>query len=192
MKVKWKGKLSETNTFPTTEIPSNAVQFLEPKSNLEYYIWVIPILIFVLGCVYIKANFISEFRLNMLGIGIGFLVILPCLIIHELLHVVCFPPNAKVEIFYSAAGMSVVTSTPIPKARYIFTLLLPALILGIIPLLIWFFIPVDYKTLNSAWFILSIGNLGGAVADFYNLVHVIKEMPKGSVMQVSGLKCYYY
>lgn len=45
------------------------------------------------------------------------------------------------------------------------------------------------KTLNSAWFILSIGNLGGAVADFYNLVHVIKEMPKGSVMQVSGLKC---
>jgi len=30
------------------------------------------------------------------------------------------------------------------------------------------------------------------VADFYNLVHVIKEMPKGSVMQISGLKCYYY
>ncbi|MEQ8155176.1 MAG: DUF3267 domain-containing protein [Clostridiaceae bacterium] len=192
MKIKWKGKLSETNPFPTVEMPSNAVQFLEPKYKLESYIAVVPIIAFIAGCVYVRSHFIGEVKLNLPGYIIGFLLTVPFLTIHELLHAVCFPTNAVVEIFYTNSGLGAFTSTPIPKSRYIFTLLFPAIILGIIPLLTWVFVPYYSITLNSIWFILSAGNLGGTIVDFYNLVHAIKEMPKGSVLQVSGLNCYYY
>jgi hypothetical protein len=192
MKIKWKGKLSETNTFPTSKIPSNALPFLESKSKLENYIAVVPIIIFVVVCVYIKSNFIAVVKLNLLGNVIGLLLTFPFLIIHELLHAICFPSNATVEIFYSASGLSVFPNAPISKSCYIFALLLPALILGIIPLLMWVFIPITNVTLYSIWFITSIGNLGGTTVDFYNLAHAIREMPKGSLLQLSGLKCYYY
>ncbi|WBW96027.1 DUF3267 domain-containing protein [Oceanirhabdus sp. W0125-5] len=192
MKLKWKGRLTESNTFPTTEVPSNSVQFLEPKSKLESYIAIVPILFFAIGCFYVKSNFLGELKLNLHGFIIGLLLTIPFLIIHELLHAVLFPPKSTVEIFYSTYGLSVVTCEPIPKLRYIFSLLLPALLLGVIPLLIWIFIPTNNATLNSLWFILCIGNLGSTTADLSNLFHALKEMPKGSVLQISGLKCYYY
>ncbi len=192
MKMKWMGRLDEENTFPKSKIPLNAVQFLEPKWKFECYIPIIPIIIFILCCVYIKTNFIEEFTLNIIGIIIGFFLIIPFLIIHEFLHAICLPQESEVQFFYSSAGFSTVTTSPIPKLRYIVTLIFPSLVLGIIPLLIWFVIPVKYSILNSSWFILSIGNLGGAVVDFYNLFHAIKDMPRGSIIQISGFKCYYY
>jgi len=192
MKIKWKGKLSETNTFPKNEIPLNAVPFLESHSKLEIYVMLVPIIIFIAGCFYIKFNFISETKINFLGYIIGFLLCIPFLTVHELLHVACFPPKATVEAFYTIWGVCLIPSMPLTKVRYICTLLLPALTLGIIPLLIWTFIPYYYITFNSILFILSAGCLTSAVGDLCKLIHVLKEMPKSSVAWVSGLKCYYY
>jgi hypothetical protein len=192
MKIKWKGKLNETNTFPENEIPINAVEFLGGQSKLEIFLMIVPIIIFIYGCVYIKSKFIGEYELNLLGYITGLLLCIPFLAVHEFLHAACFPQKSKIEIFYTNWGICIIPSTPLAKTRYICTLLLPAVTLGIIPLLIWTFIPYYYITFNSILFILSAGCLGSTVGDLCNLVHVIKEMPKGSVVMVSGLKCYYY
>ncbi|MGO5066242.1 DUF3267 domain-containing protein [Clostridium sporogenes] len=191
MKIKWKGRLSETNTLPTPKITPNSVQLLEPKYNLQYYIPIIPIIIFIVLCVYLKSKFVGDITLNSLGYIIGFLLIIPFSIIHELLHAVCLPSQATAEIFYSISGLSFVITTPIPKKRYIVILLFPALMTGIIPLIIWIFIPHKYVMLNSIWFILSSGNLATTVIDLYTLGQVIRQTPKGSVIQTCGYKCYY-
>ncbi|MBZ9685568.1 metalloprotease family protein [Clostridium estertheticum] len=192
MTLKWKGLLSETNHFPQNNVPKNATQFLNSKSKIKPYTPVIPILILVFIAVYLKRNFIGQFNLDIKGIVIGLILTIPFLIIHEFLHAVCFTKDCTAEMFYSPVGVSIIPCVPISKLRYAITLVVPAIIIGLIPLLIWTFIPFANTTLNSIIFILSIGNLGGTTNDLYNLSQVIKEMPKGSFMITSGINCYYY
>lgn len=192
MKFKWKGKLSESNQFPKNSVPANSVKFLNSKSNIEPYLGVIPILILVIGAIVFKRTFVSEYTLNINGIVIGGLLIIPFLIIHEFLHAICFPKESVAEIFWSSVGISFIPCNPISKKRYAITLLVPFIILGVLPLLIWSFIQFNNVTLSSIIFILSIGNLGGTSNDLYNLYQVIKKMPKNSYMITSGINCYYY
>ncbi|MFL0198787.1 DUF3267 domain-containing protein [Clostridium sp. WILCCON 0269] len=192
MKVKWKGKLSETNTFPTTEIPPNAVEILNNQRKSDLFVMLIPIIIFIVVCIHVKSNYIGKYKLNLVGYLTGFILAFPFLAVHEFLHAMCFPPKSEVLVYYNNWGICLAPSSPISKIRYICTLLLPAIILGVIPLLVWTFIPIYNVTFNSMLFILGAACLGSSVGDLCNLVHVIREMPKNSVIMVSGLKCCYY
>lgn len=49
------------------EIPLNAVEFMGGQSKLEIFLMLVPIIIFIYGCVYIKSNFLGEYELNLLG-----------------------------------------------------------------------------------------------------------------------------
>lgn len=192
MKLKWKGKLSETNSFPENYIPNNATQFLNSNSKIIPYIPVIYIFIIIFIAMYIKRNFIGQFNLDIKGWVIGLILTIPFLIIHEFLHAVCFPKECSAEVFYSPAGISIIPCVPISKLRYAITLAIPAITIGLIPLLAWVFIPFTNITVSSIIFIISIGNLGGTTNDLYNLSQVLKKMPKGSFMITSGTNCYYY
>lgn len=192
MTLKWKGKLSEKNTFPKNNIPINAVRFLNPKYQVEPYLGAIPIFILVIACILFKRNFIIEYTLNIKGFIIGLLLTIPFLILHEFLHAICFPKEGIVEVFWSPAGISLIPCIPISKRRYMITLIVPLIIIGLIPLLIWTFVPFNNITLSSIILILSSGNLGGASNDLYNLYQVIKVMPKNSYMITSGTNCYYF
>lgn len=192
MILKWKGKLSENNTFPKNEVPKNAVRFLNPKFQMEPYLGAIPIIILIIACVLFKRNFIEEYTLNIKGYIIGFLLTIPFLIVHEFLHVICLPKEVIAEVFWSPAGISLIPCSPISKGRYAIMLIVPLIVIGLIPLLIWTFIPFNNITLSSIIFLLSAGNLGGTSIDLYNLYQVIKVMPKNSHMITSETNCYYF
>ncbi len=192
MTLKWKGRLSEKNTLPKNNVPTNAVRFLNPKSQIEPYLGIIPILVLVFACIYFKRNFIAEYTLDIKGILIGGILIIPFLIIHEFLHAICFPKDGVAEIFWAPAGISIIPCIPISKQKYTIALIVPAIIIGLIPLFIWTFIPFVNTTLSSTIFILSIGNLGGTSNDVYNLYQVIKVMPKNSFVISSETNCYYF
>lgn len=192
MNLKWKGKLSEKNTFPKNNVPKNAIKFLNPKSQIEPYLGAIPILLLVFATVWFKRQFIAYFTLDIKGMIVGGILIIPFLIIHEFLHAICLPKVGVAEMFWSSAGVSIIPCMPISKLRYTVTLMVPAIIIGFIPLLIWTFIPFTNITLSSVIFILSIGNLGGTSNDLYNLFQVIKVMPKGSHLITSETNCYYF
>ncbi|WP_286905272.1 metalloprotease family protein [Clostridium sp. UBA1652] len=192
MILKWKGLLSETNRFPEKDVPKDSVEFLNPSSKLAPYTPVIPILILIIVSIYLKRFLIGQFHLDIKGMIIGLLLTIPFFIIHEFIHAAFLPRDCTAEIFYSPAGISIIPCTPILKSRYAVILIAPALIIGLIPLLIWTFVPITNITLSSLVFILSIGNLGGTTNDFYNLSQVIKKMPKNSFMITSGTRCYYY
>lgn len=117
----------------------------------------------------------------------GWLLTIPFLIIHEFLHAICFQKDSIAEIFWSPAGISIIPCKPISKQRYTITLIVPSIVIELIPLLIWTFIPFNNITLSTIIFILSIGNLGGTSNDLYNLYQVIKVMPKNSHMITSTI-----
>ncbi|MHC6180287.1 DUF3267 domain-containing protein [Clostridium sp. JNZ X4-2] len=100
--------------------------------------------------------------------------------------------KATVELFYSRSGMGTITTYPTPKWRFVFAILLPSLVLGIIPFIIWMFIPSTYVMWNSIIFIFSLCNLNMSTVDLNTIFHAITEMPKGSVMQTSGMDYFWY
>ena len=104
------------------------------RASLPYGI--IPLLI-CFACIFYKRNmsdeFIFDLRFMPLGFVIGFLLI-P---IHEFLHAVCYPKNAKVYIGVCIKKVAAyaISFYPISKSQFIIMSLAPML-LGIMPLIV--------------------------------------------------------
>lgn len=192
MKLSWKGKFKPEN-LSKSNIPENATYFYDAKFKLEYYIAIVPILLLGIFLLFIKSKFITHGLIftyfgKYLGIILGF----SSLIIHEFFHAVAYPAGAEVEIFYSNAGLGVMSTYPVPKRRYIFIAFFPSFVLGIIPFITWLFIPLTHATLNSVLFVFAWCNLGMSTVDFDTMVHAIMEVPKGAVIQGDGMDTYWY
>lgn len=192
MKIIWRGKLNKISTVSTVEIPKDSAEFLKPKRTFEYYIAVIPIAVFFLFCAYIKSHFIAKVRMNLLGEIIGLLLAILLISIHELLHAICFPPEAIVEIYYNKYGLGTMSNSPISKKRFIIISILPVFVLGFIPLILWTFIPIQNITLNSICCFSAAGSLGGGTVDLFSAVNTLINVPNGMMIKTIGSKAYYY
>ena len=67
---------------------------------------------------------------------------------------------------------------------------MPSIIFGVLPLVIWFFMPGN----KISDFLLSFGSfslLMGA-GDYLNVFNAITQMPGDAVTQLSGLHSYWY
>ncbi len=193
MKIVFKGNLEEKN-MPTTEIPKNA-QELGGESDLKkikvhalmylFPIWILQgILIYTKTVIYPENEVSTKFQL------ISFVIILLTIIPHEFLHAICFPKNATVYLFTIKTGMAVMCTEPITKRRFCVLLLLPCLVLGVIPLVVWLFLADSF--LANVLYNVGCGGIFVSIIDFYSLSIIRKEMPKGSYIISSGNNSYWY
>ncbi len=198
IKLIWKGKFTSTEQLSIGNLPENAVKFKEPdslvKMNLIASLFIIPVIIIMFLSLYIKkslgASGILFSGFNNYGILLSFLAVIP----HEILHGISFPKEAEVEFWYSLKSITpFVTSThPTSKRRFIFISLLPSLIFGIIPILIWMFIPSQYAGTADMVFSFAIFSLFLGCGDFLNVFNAMRQMPKNSYTQLSGMNSYWY
>ncbi|MFP4660954.1 MAG: DUF3267 domain-containing protein [Halanaerobiales bacterium] len=197
MKLVWKGKYKDESQLEKANLPEDAVKFREPDSpaklNLISSIFIIPVIIFVVIMIYLKRMIgildgFPEF-INIIGLLLAYLMIIP----HELIHAAMFPEKAEVSVWYSLKNiMAFVHSTyPMSKKRFIWMSLLPSIVFGLIPLIIWLFIPESYGNsdiiLSFAFFSLLLG-----VGDYLNVFNALRQMPKGAITQLSGFNSYWY
>lgn len=197
MKLVWKGKYKDKSQLDKGELPKGAVRFKEPDSplklNLIASLFIIPVIIFVSTIIILKkrmgllVNTPDVF--NLLGVFLAFLMIIP----HEIIHAILFPKDAEVHFWYSLKHvMAFVHSVyPMSKKRFIWMSLLPSIIFGLVPLVIWFFIPesnnISDLVISFATFSLLLG-----VGDYLNVFNAIIQMPKAAVTQISGFHSYWY
>jgi hypothetical protein len=198
MKLIWKGKFENEQQLSTEKLPCNAVKFKEPGTpamvSLVSSLFIIPVLIIILGVVYIKTqlgasiNFSNIF--NIWGILLAFLFIIP----HEFLHAIAFPRHVEVQVWYSPKNIMVfVFSTfPISKLRFIYLNLLPNIIFGIIPLIIFIFIPIKFYRISEILLTFATFSLTIGIGDFLNAYNAATQMPKDSMTQLSGFHSYWY
>jgi len=195
MTLKFKGFIKDYNTLAKSALPQNAVRFKEPNNavtlNLVASLWCVPLFIIILIFWSTKdaiwdMDFLDTF-FNLYGVLVSLLFIVP----HELLHAVCFPKNAKVDLYFTNFGAFVISSYPIKKIRFIMLSLLPSVILGIIPLIIWALIPNNNLLTEILFSFGSLSLLMGC-GDMINVFNSITQMPKGSVQQLSGFNSYWY
>lgn len=195
MTLKFKGFIKNYNNLEKIELPQNAVKFKEPKNTVELNlfaaIWCIPLLLIIIAIKVIKNKIwgqtFSCSICNLYGALISLLFLIP----HEFLHAICFPKKAQVNLYFTIWGAFVMSSYPITKIRFIMLSLLPNIILGIVPLIVWIFIPIDNLTTDILFSFGALNLLMGC-ADIMNVFNSITQMPKGSLQQLSGFNSYWY
>lgn len=193
----WKGKYKSEEQLDKGNLPENAVKFREPESvvNLNMYalIFIIPVVLFCYFMVFLKKQMgFPDIKPNLLGIP-GFLLSLITLIPHELLHGLMFPQEAEVTFWYSLKKLTffVHSTYPVSKMRFIWISLCPNIFFGLLPLLVWLFIPFNNNItdllINYGVFCLLLG-----AGDYVNVTNTIRQMPKNAVTQLSGFHSYWY
>ena len=198
MKLIYKGIYKNEDQLPKGILPYNAVKFKEPETTgmliLVAALFMLPALILV-ALIMLSSAFLHG-GLNLqrnsfayiTGLVLSFLTIYP----HELLHALCFGKNAEVELFIAPKKLMVfvISTQPVTKMRFIFLSLLPNLVFGWFPLLLWAVLP--YHNISNFVFCFSIMSILFGVGDYLNVFNAIRQMPKGSMQQLSGFHSYWF
>ena len=197
MKLQYKGIYRDESQLPLGNLPKNAVPFEEPDNPADlskaatWYI--IPVFLVIFAVYGIKcllcARILSPLDiLHPAGVLLSFLVILP----HDLLHGICFPKDAVVELWISPKNLMafVVGTAPMSRRRFIFMSLLPNLVFGLLPMLIWIFLP------SGLWG-NCLGSMGAyaammGIGDYLNIANTLRQMPADALTQLSGFHSYWY
>ena len=199
MRLIYKGIFKGVEQLPIGELPEKAVKFKEADSmeSLTLYTYLYAILTMPVISLFVAISFLFHGEINisfsMPGFSLGLVAPLITLIPHELLHAVAFGKGADVEMFISPKHLSmfVVSTTPISKKRFIVNSLLPNLIFGWIPLVVWLLLPYT-ATLSAFLFWFSAASILMGSGDYYNIVNALRQMPKNSMHQHSGLNSYWF
>ena len=193
-KIKWIGLIKEEKKkdYQVGELSKNAKKMNMPTTSKEMMIkalpFIIPAFLILFLSVYFKSGEIFLLRLYIIiGVLLGFLA----LIIHELLHAIVYPKNANVYIGIAKPITFVaLASYPLKKEKFILMCLLPY-ILGIIPLILFWIMPITDMKIHSILFGLSAMGLGSPYPDLFNVYQVLKQTPKNCKIQFYKDDTYY-
>ena len=198
MKLIYRGRYTGESQLPRADLPPGAVPFREPADtaalNLAAMKWSLLALALAaaLGAATIPLRgglVLGAGFWFMAGFAASFLTLLP----HELLHGLCFGRGAEVHLFVSPKDLMafVVCTRPVSRGRFILMSLLPNLIFGWLPFLLWCLTP--YSGAGSdilLWFSSCCISFGGG--DYLNVWNALRQMPRGSVQQISGFHSLVY
>ena len=174
------------------------MKFKEPNTpselNSAAWIYIIPVIILVCIAALVKPTYVFNMVFldvfDIWGILLALLMVVP----HEILHALVLPKDAEANIwFYPQGGMAFVHSAfPISKSRFIILCLLPSIIFGLTPLIIWLFIPMEFKKLSRVLLSFAFFSLLFGVGDYLNTFNAARQMPKGSMTQLYGFNSYWF
>lgn len=196
-KIKWKGIIKSENDFPSADIPINAkklnVEEDIKKMQLKALPFMIPSVLILLICMFLKTFIAGEKIVNFWFVFIGLIIGFLLIIVHELLHAIAFPKNAIVYIGIMPKSLTAValSSSPVKRNRFIFLSILP-IILGIIPLVIFCCSDINLKELNGLMFGMAIMGMVSVYPDIYNIYNVLKYVPKNATIQIDKNTTYYF
>ncbi|MBR7082032.1 MAG: DUF3267 domain-containing protein [Oscillospiraceae bacterium] len=217
MAIKFKGYRKDIKkALPESDLPDNAVKFREPNSVFALNMWAllfsIPAILIVVGFAFLKRRIYpeqislfykliisSEFYnlpvsalLNALyNCIISLLLFLLCIVPHELLHAIAFHRDADVDIYFTSSVALCYSHDVISKRRFIGLSLLPSFVLGILPLIVWLFIPPSSNAADIVYFTAALNFIAGA-GDFMNVFNAMTQMPRGTYQQLSGFNSYWF
>ena len=118
---------------------------------------------------------------------IAFLVSLLLLVPHEFLHAICFRKKVYLYTNLKQLMLFVVGEDHLTKFGFIFMCLLPNIVLGFIPFVIFLF-NIDLVFLGF----LGAFCISSGMGDYYNVYNTLKQVPKGGKIFVKAFNSYWY
>lgn len=192
MKLLWKGKMTSDNLFVSKDMPDNAKMLSSEKYTWLAYLLVVPILAIAYAGIVIRRPYVEGVAFNKIALFVGVGLSLVFLVVHELIHALCCPKGTTVFFYLTSAGISCVPTCSLKKIRYLLIALMPTVVLGIIPFVVWLCFPGLNVIISSILFAFSIGSLSMSVGDIYNAILAAVKMNRNSVLVTSKTNIYYY
>jgi hypothetical protein len=188
MKLHYMGKFDlNPDSLPTTEHRQDSVKFKEPENTekLGLIANAIAAIVLILCCI----PFVMQhgFSQTVTSVCIGSLISMLFLFPHEFIHAICFKKDVYLYTNLKQGMLFVVGPEDMSKARFIFMSLLPSIILGLIPYIVYFFNP-DLLWLG-AFGACCLASGGG---DYINVFNALTQMPHGSRTYLYKFNSYWY
>ena len=175
MKLHYMGKYDlNPKSLPAKPHKPNYVKFKEPentkKLSIITAIIVIPLLV-ILGI----PIFLHGYQEACKAICISSICTLFVLFPHEIIHAICFKEDVYLYTNLKQGMIFVVGPEDMSKIRFIFMSLLPNIILGFVPYMI-FLVNPNLVVLGA----FGVINIATGAGDYLNIFNAITQMPKGS------------
>ena len=196
--VVWEGiNPDETMAWKVTELPENATQVRETESQSELLrqamFLVVPLI--VVAIVYLvvgkKKNLIQpDKKALIVGMAASFL----SQPLHELIHGLAMPKGSTVYIGIIISNFSgyATSNAYMNMFQCVMYHLLPAFILGILPLIC--FVVNKEKKDFICWFCFGFALIGlvQTAPDWFGLYPIVRQVPFDAVIQFSGYHAYWF
>ena len=183
----------DVNSLPQREHAPGAVKFREPEDPARMSLIanggaiVLMILTFaglIWRITHMPGRVSIEFTTAFM---IGALLFLITLFPHELLHASCFRGDVYLYTYLKKGMLFVVGPEDMTRGRFVFMSLLPNLVFGFVPYILFM--------IHPAWTILgAFGAMAipGGFGDYLNVFNCLTQVPKGGIVYLSGFHSYWY
>ena len=188
MKLHYMGKYNmDPESLPHGEHMSGAVPFREPKDTKTLSLIAtgisLVLAIFFGAPVFMRGIDYWGSPQVTLGCFASLLVFLP----HEFLHAICFRSDVYLYTNLKQGMLFVTGPETMSKRRFIFMSLLPNIVFGFIPYVLWIIFP-DLVSLA----IFGALNISSGAGDYINVFNGLTQMPRGSCTYIYGMHSYWY
>ena len=185
MKLIYKGKFDgDVNSIPHGEHKPGAVKFREPEDPkklglIANGIATVIVILALLG-VFFRGGFEN---FSIIGVFLSYITLFP----HEILHALCFKNEVYLYTNLKNGILFVTGPEDMTKSRFVFMSLLPNIIFGLIPYILFM--------INPQWKIL--GTFGATcismgAGDYLNVFNALTQMPKGARTYLYGFNSWWY
>ncbi len=178
-----KAVIADIKEYQRGVLPQNARRIDTPSSIDEMMKKTTPITA-LLCAILIVMMFVKTIMshtkvVNPLGIFAGVAMGFVMLVVHEWLHAIVYPKDARVIIGRVKGKILFValSSYPMTRGRFIIMSLLP-FVLGILPLAVFLISPAENKMLNGMMFGMACMGMVSPAPDVYNVFSILKYSNK--------------
>ncbi len=184
MKFKNAGKYNgDPATLPQKEV-AGAVQFKEFE-DLKTFAVIMNVAAFFILIALLFLGWLrsGEAPTHLAGVALALCSMVP----HEFLHACCFREEVLMYSNLKQGMMFVVGTEDMSRTRFIVMSLMPNLVFGFIPYMIYMIFP-ELQVLGT------LGALGICMGagDYVNILNCLKQVPKGAKVYMSGIHTYWY
>lgn len=187
MKLHYKGKFDgDSEKLPGGEIEKhkNAIKFKEIDDIKKLMIImniVSGIVLLIFGAIFLLRVEWDFREFSWIGMVIACLSIYP----HEFLHAICFKKD--VYMYIADGGAFVCGTETMSKFRFIFMSMLPNVVFGFIPFVVFLIFP-NLTILGT----LGVMAISMGAGDYYNVFNALTQMPKGARCFLEKQNSYWY
>ena len=185
MKIHFRNYNGDRTTLPHREHMVGAKPFTKRSSQRELQKYILTRGTLIGGLLYAMA---LSYTTNLeTGGELGFVCAFLSLFLRPILHAICYKNDVYLLVNTNKLSCLVYGLEDMSKERFVIMNLLPDIIFGVIPFILFLIFP-QYISLGT----FGIANLALGVGDFHNSMSVIKEMPKGARMYFYQSLSYWF
>ena len=167
-------------------MPAGTVAFREPEDTRTLAV-VASVIALVLIVVLWALLWVRTARpvYSFAGLALAFVAMVP----HELLHAIWFKEDVFMYTNLREGMLFVVGTEDMGRGRFVWMCMAPAVVLGIVPLVIWSAHPAP----GLDWLgIFGLFSFSMASGDFINVFNALTQVPRNARIFLSGMHSYWY